>query len=76
MDAERGCLSIRSSDAPWAGQMSVPRELSLRDGRLYQKPIRELEDYRFNKREYKDVIVSDGKERPAEGNGERGGTAR
>ena len=74
-------FSIRASDAPWAGQMSVPRELSLRDGRLYQKPIRELEDYRFNKREYKDVIVSDAEgenggrngERNRERNGERNG---
>lgn len=28
------------------GQMTVPRELSVRDGRLYQVPIREIENYR------------------------------
>ena len=31
------------------GQMTVPRELSLRDGKLYQWPVRELEAYRQNK---------------------------
>jgi len=30
----------------WFGQMSVPRELSVRDGRLIQNPVRELENYR------------------------------
>ena len=30
----------------WFGQMSVPRELSVKDGRLYQVPVRELERYR------------------------------
>ena len=28
------------------GQMTLPRELSIRDGRLYQNPVRELEQYR------------------------------
>ncbi len=30
----------------WFGQMTLPRELSLRNGRLYQNPVRELERYR------------------------------
>ena len=30
----------------WFGQMTLPRELSVRDGRLYQVPVRELEGYR------------------------------
>lgn len=30
---------------PWYGQMSLPREISLRNGRLLQQPIRELEGY-------------------------------
>lgn len=50
--------SIRSSEAPWLGQMSLPRELSIRNGRLYQKPIRELDEMRRNKVEYTDVTVS------------------
>lgn len=39
----------------WFGQMTLPRELSIENGRLYQKPIRELELYRSNKVEYKNV---------------------
>ena len=37
--------------------MSIPRELSVRDGRLYQKPITELEDLRKNKVVYEDVVI-------------------
>ncbi len=32
----------------WFGMMTVPRELSLRDGLLIQNPIREIEKYRAN----------------------------
>ena len=39
----------------WFGQMSLPRELSIRNGRLYQQPIRELSLYRSRMAEYKDV---------------------
>lgn len=34
----------------WAGAMTLPRELTLRDGRIYQQPVREIERYR--KRHY------------------------
>ncbi len=44
---------------PWFGQMSIPRELSIRDGKLIQKPIRELDSCRCNKVEYHDVPVSE-----------------
>ncbi len=30
----------------WFGQTTIPRELSVRDGRLYQNPVRELESAR------------------------------
>ena len=49
---------IRSPEEPWFGQMSLPRELSLKNGRLYQKPVRELDAMRRNKVEYTDVTVS------------------
>lgn len=49
---------IRSCDEPWFGQMSLPRELSVRDNRLYQAPVRELEQMRRDKVEYRDVKVS------------------
>ncbi len=42
---------------PWFGQMSLPRELRIRDGRLYQNPIRELEAYRKNKVEYENIRI-------------------
>lgn len=30
----------------WNGQMTVPRELEVRNGRLYQRPVRELDAFR------------------------------
>ncbi len=50
--------NLRSPDEPWFGQMSLPRELSIKDGRLYQKPIRELDAMRQNRIAYSDVAVS------------------
>ncbi len=43
----------------WFGQMSLPRELSIRDGRLYQNPVRELEEMRCNKVTHTDVSFSE-----------------
>lgn len=51
--------AIRTPDELWFGQMSLPRELFIKNGRLYQQPIRELEDMRSNKVEYKGVSISD-----------------
>lgn len=39
----------RMHEAKWFSQMIVPRELSLRDGRLIQMPVRELETRRKEK---------------------------
>jgi beta-fructofuranosidase len=33
----------------WAGDFVIPRELSFKNGHLYQKPVKELENYRVNK---------------------------
>ena len=41
----------------WFGMMTLPRELSLKEGRLIQKPVRELEKYRQNGVFYTDVDV-------------------
>lgn len=49
---------IREPDSPWAGQMSLPRELFLRNGRLCQRPILELAKLRSGRVEYHDVAVS------------------
>ena len=38
----------------WSGMMTVPRELHVKDGRLYQTPVRELERY------YENTVVRKG----------------
>ena len=37
--------AVTPKELPFNGMMSVPRELSVRDGRLYQTPVREIENY-------------------------------
>ena len=51
-------ISIRDPEALWAGQMTLPRELSIRNGRLYQWPVKELDLYRRNRVEYRDVHLT------------------
>lgn len=43
----------------WFGMMTIPRELSIRNGRLIQIPIRELENCRANYVSYCDVYVQE-----------------
>ncbi len=51
--------NLRTSEHPlWYGQMSLPRELHIKNGRLYQQPIRELEQMRGNKTAYEHVSVT------------------
>lgn len=45
-------------ELPWFGQMSFPRELTIRDGKLIQKPIKELEQLRQNKVAYENVLLA------------------
>ena len=45
---------------PWFGQMSLPRELSIRNGRLYQQPLRELEALRQERVACEKVRLTDG----------------
>ena len=47
-----GCL-------PFFGQMTLPRELRVKDGRLIQNPVRELENYRSVKVSYQNVMITD-----------------
>ena len=42
----------------WFGEMTLPRELSIEKGRLYQRPVRELEAYRANPVVHQNVPVS------------------
>lgn len=44
--------------ARYYGQMTLPRELTLENGRLLQNPIRELENYRKNKVVYQNLTLS------------------
>ena len=50
--------NLHAPERPWLGQMSLPRELSVKNGRLYQTPVRELDALRQGRVEYKNVSVS------------------
>lgn len=54
-------VSYRAENAKWFGQVSLPRELTIRNGRLMQNPVRELEQYRTEKAERYNVRVDDGR---------------
>ena len=43
----------------WAGSMILPRELTLRDGKLFQSPVREIERYRWNPVSYANVPLTE-----------------
>ena len=45
-------------DCRWFGQMSLPRELHIRNGRLIQTPVRELEAFRRDRVSYQNVLVN------------------
>ena len=51
------CQNAGRKDLCWYGQMSLPREITIENGRLYQRPIRELEDHRSNRIAYENVLV-------------------
>lgn len=36
---------IYPTESNWVGMMTIPRELTLKDQRLYQSPVREIENY-------------------------------
>ena len=52
-----GSTRWHPENLPFFGQMTLPRELSLREGRLYQTPVRELENYRTGKTAYKNIEI-------------------
>lgn len=49
-------------NAKWFCMMTVPRELSICDGRIIQNPVRELEAYRRNRVSYTDFLLDGTKE--------------
>ncbi|MBR0210978.1 MAG: glycoside hydrolase family 32 protein [Oscillospiraceae bacterium] len=50
--------SCKLSSLRFMGQMTLPRELSIRSGRLCQNPVRELERYRGIKIDYHYVLIN------------------
>ncbi|MBD3878775.1 MAG: glycoside hydrolase family 32 protein [Quinella sp. 1Q5] len=42
----------------WAGQMTVPRELHIKDGKIYSTPVKELELLRGNKTFYENLSLT------------------
>ena len=46
-------------DHRWFGQMTIPRELSIRDGRLIQSPVREIESLHEKKVHYENIAVGE-----------------
>ena len=50
--------NCQSSSMRCFGQMTVPRELSIKDGRLYQTPVRELEACRSYQILYRNVLLT------------------
>ena len=49
-------LAMIRNKALWFGQMTLPREVSIKNNRLYQWPIRELESIQTNKVEYRNMV--------------------
>ena len=52
-DTTGGC----PAGAKWFGQMTTPRELTLKDGRLIQNPVREIEQYHGRRVAYQNVPI-------------------
>ena len=50
---------IRRDDFPWFGQMSFPREISLSNNKLIQRPAREIENYYGKRISRQNVLISD-----------------
>lgn len=42
----------------WSGMMTIPRELILKNKKIFQSPVRELEKYHKNKVEYKNIEIT------------------
>lgn len=51
-------VNAKPYNCRWFGQMTLPRELSVKDGRLIQNPVRELEAYRRQRVTHRNIPVS------------------
>ncbi len=67
------CNDMDHSAHKWFGQMCIPRELSVKEGRLYQRPVKETESLRREKTVYTNVLLEGkGTEEPLELDGING----
>ena len=62
--------NYREKDAKWYGQMSLPREIWIKDGLLFQRPVKEIEKYWSNRQEIKALKVINEKKVLSEVNGQ------
>jgi beta-fructofuranosidase len=53
--------NYREKDAKWYGQMSLPREIWIENGALFQRPVKEIEKYWGRRQEIKGLKVKDEK---------------
>ncbi len=51
-------VNAKPCSCRWFGQMTLPRELSVKNGRLIQNPVRELENYRGARVVHQNIPVS------------------
>lgn len=51
-------VNQHSENEPWFCQMTMPRELSIVDGKLIQRPTKEFDECRKNPVSYQNVVVS------------------
>ncbi|MBQ8055121.1 MAG: glycoside hydrolase family 32 protein [Lachnospiraceae bacterium] len=51
--------NLHTRSIPWFGQMTLPRELSIKNGRLNQWPVRELLSLRKGEVRYENVCIRD-----------------
>ena len=50
-------VSEKHEDLDFNGQMSVPRELRVENGHIFQRPVRELDSYRGKKTRYENLLI-------------------
>lgn len=51
-------MNIKPVEQKWNGMMTLPRQIEIRDGRLIQNPVRELENYRTEPVLYEEKEIS------------------
>lgn len=52
-----GAIESPAAADGWRGTMTLPREIELKNGKLYQYPVREIENYRKNHVRFENVSI-------------------